>query len=180
MPSYQGQLSEEQIFDLLAYIKSLAIAERPAAPADRPGRSLMTLLDIPAPPAQLIADALATSTHGHTLRSWLLTTDHKRIALLYHDLDHALLRHRRRRGVADPPRTSLARGRSAQGRRSTTACSPLHGVIMVWFFLIPSIPAVLGNFLVPLMIGARDVAFPRLNLAIWYLFIFGGAFTLPP
>ena len=47
----------------------------------------------------------------------------------------------------------------------------MHGVIMVWFFLIPSIPATLGNFLLPLMIGARDLAFPRLNLASWYLFI---------
>ena len=51
----------------------------------------------------------------------------------------------------------------------------MHGVIMVWFFLIPSIPAVLGNFLVPLMIGARDLAFPRLNLVSWYLFMLGGA-----
>ena len=47
----------------------------------------------------------------------------------------------------------------------------MHGVIMVWFFLIPSIPTVLGNFLVPLMIGARDLAFPRLNLLSWYLFM---------
>ena len=51
----------------------------------------------------------------------------------------------------------------------------MHGVIMVWFFLIPSIPSTLGNFLVPLMIGARDLAFPRLNLASWYLYIAGGA-----
>ena len=50
----------------------------------------------------------------------------------------------------------------------------MHGVIMVFFFLIPSIPAVLGNFLVPMMIGARDLAFPRLNLASWYIFIIGG------
>ncbi len=54
----------------------------------------------------------------------------------------------------------------------------IHGVVMVWFFLIPSVPTVLGNFLVPLMIGARDVAFPRLNLASWYLFIAGGVFAL--
>src|SRR5205814_2526570 len=53
-----------------------------------------------------------------------------------------------------------------------------HGVIMVWFFLIPSIPAVLGNFLVPLMLGARDLAFPRLNLASWYIYVLGGLFTL--
>ena len=51
----------------------------------------------------------------------------------------------------------------------------LHGVVMVFFFLIPSIPAVLGNFLVPMMIGARDLAFPRINLLSWYLYMIGGA-----
>ena len=54
----------------------------------------------------------------------------------------------------------------------------IHGVIMVWFFLIPSIPNTLGNFIVPLMIGARDLAFPRLNLTSWYLFMLGGCVTL--
>jgi cytochrome c oxidase subunit 1 len=54
----------------------------------------------------------------------------------------------------------------------------MHGLIMIFFFLIPSIPAVLGNFLIPLMIGARDLAFPRLNLLSWYIFIIGGIFTL--
>src|SRR5438105_14550546 len=49
---------------------------------------------------------------------------------------------------------------------------------MVWFFLIPSIPAVLGNFVLPMMIGARDVAFPKLNLFSWYLFIAAGALAL--
>jgi cytochrome c oxidase subunit 1 len=54
----------------------------------------------------------------------------------------------------------------------------IHGVIMVWFFLIPSIPTVLGNFVLPMMLGARDVAFPRLNLASWYIFLAGCAFLL--
>src|SRR5258708_12313078 len=54
----------------------------------------------------------------------------------------------------------------------------LHGVAMIFFFLVPSIPAVLGNFLVPLMLGARDLAFPRLNLLSWYLFMGGGLLTL--
>ena len=49
---------------------------------------------------------------------------------------------------------------------------------MVFFFLIPSIPAVLGNFLIPLMIGAKDLAFPRINLLSWYIYIIGGVFTL--
>ena len=54
----------------------------------------------------------------------------------------------------------------------------LHGVIMVFFFLVPSIPATLGNFLVPLRIGATDLAFPRINLLSWYIYVLGGAFTL--
>jgi cytochrome c oxidase subunit 1 len=54
----------------------------------------------------------------------------------------------------------------------------MHGTVMVWLFLIPSIPTVLGNFLLPLMIGARDLAFPRLNLLSWYLFIAGGLTAL--
>ncbi|MGF2158062.1 cbb3-type cytochrome c oxidase subunit I, partial [Lactococcus lactis] len=53
-----------------------------------------------------------------------------------------------------------------------------HGVVMIFFFLIPSIPAVFGNFLIPLMIGARDLAFPRLNLLSWYLYTIGGACVL--
>src|SRR5678810_118222 len=54
----------------------------------------------------------------------------------------------------------------------------MHGVYMVVFFLIPSIPATLGNFLIPLMIGARDVAIPRLNLMSWYCLVVGAAFRL--
>jgi cytochrome c oxidase subunit 1 len=54
----------------------------------------------------------------------------------------------------------------------------LHGVMMIFFFLIPSVPAVLGNFLMPMMIGARDLAFPKLNLLSWYLFAIGGAITI--
>ena len=54
----------------------------------------------------------------------------------------------------------------------------MHGVMMVFFFLIPVIPAVLGNFLVPMMIGAKDLAFPKLNLASWYIYMIGGLFTL--
>src|SRR5437660_4960847 len=54
----------------------------------------------------------------------------------------------------------------------------IHGTLMVWFFLIPSIPAVLGNFVLPMMLGARDVAFPKLNLLSWYLFNLGGLLAL--
>jgi cytochrome c oxidase subunit 1 len=54
----------------------------------------------------------------------------------------------------------------------------LHGIVMVFFFLIPAVPAVLGNFLVPMMIGAKDLAFPRINLASWYLYIIAGALIM--
>jgi cytochrome c oxidase subunit 1 len=54
----------------------------------------------------------------------------------------------------------------------------MHGIIMVFLFLVPSVPAVLGNFVTPLMIGARDLAFPRLNLLSWYLYMGGGLFAL--
>src|SRR5207248_8805460 len=54
----------------------------------------------------------------------------------------------------------------------------LHGVIMVFFFLIPAIPSVIGNFVIPMMVGAKDLAFPRLNLASWYIYVVGALFTL--
>jgi cytochrome c oxidase subunit 1 len=54
----------------------------------------------------------------------------------------------------------------------------MHGIVMVFFFMIPVIPATLGNFLVPLMVGAKDLAFPRLNLASWYVYMLGAGFTL--
>jgi cytochrome c oxidase subunit 1 len=54
----------------------------------------------------------------------------------------------------------------------------LHGVIMIFFFLVPSIPATLGNFLVPIMCGAKDLAFPRINLLSWYLYVIGGVIAL--
>src|SRR5207248_859429 len=54
----------------------------------------------------------------------------------------------------------------------------MHGIIMIFFFLVPSIPAVFGNFFIPMMIGAKDLAFPRINLASWYLYMIGGAWTI--
>lgn len=114
---------------------------------------------------------------GKTIRSWLLTTDHKRIALLY--MVSITLFFFVGGAAATLMRLQLL---TPQGDLVTSATYnklfTIHGVVMVWFFLIPSIPTVLGNFLVPLMIGSRDVAFPRLNLASWYLFMIGGLFAL--
>lgn len=115
---------------------------------------------------------------SYTARSWLLTTDHKRIGVLYMisvtlfffvgGFAAVLFRLEL---LTPQPDLVLS---DVYNRLFT-----LHGVMMVWFFLIPSIPNVMGNFLLPLMIGARDLAFPRLNLASWYIFMAGGfiAFT---
>lgn len=113
---------------------------------------------------------------GHTLMSWLTTTDHKRIGILY---AVAITIFFFIAGLA----IGLARLElmTPHGAIFTdegyNRLFTLHGVVMVWFFLVPSIPATFGNFLVPLMIGARDVAFPRLNLLSWYIYLFGAAFT---
>src|SRR3979409_1353588 len=111
------------------------------------------------------------------LKSWLLTRDHKRIALLYLGSIsffffiggiYAML-----------IRLELL---TPQGQLLTSSTYnkvfTQHGIIMVFFFLIPSIPATLGNFLVPMMIGAKDLAFPRINLLSWYIYMLGGIVTI--
>ena len=106
----------------------------------------------------------------HSVRSWLLTTDHKRIALLY--LWTIIFFFTIASIAAALMRIELL---TPQGDLVTSETYnklfTIHGVLMVWFFLIPSIPTVLGNFLIPMMLGARDVAFPKLNLISWYIFI---------
>ena len=112
-----------------------------------------------------------------SLRSWLLTLDHKRIALLY--LLSITFFFFIGGAAATLIRLNLLVPDGALMKADTyNRLFTLHGVIMVWFFLIPSIVTVLGNFLVPLMIGAQDLAFPRLNLASWYVFMLGGLITL--
>ncbi|MBV8492265.1 MAG: cbb3-type cytochrome c oxidase subunit I [Alphaproteobacteria bacterium] len=116
-------------------------------------------------------------TSEHTIASWLLTRDHKRIALLFFasitffffvgGFAATLIRLH----LATPQGGFLQP--SMYNRMFT-----MHGVVMVWFFLIPSIPTTLGNFFVPLMIGARDLAFPRINLASWYVFNLSGLVLL--
>jgi cytochrome c oxidase subunit 1 len=111
----------------------------------------------------------------YSLKSWLLTTDHKRIGILY------LL------GVAfffimgaifaSTIRIDLLVPQGLLPAETYNKMFTMHGIVMVFFFLIPSIPAVMGNFLIPIMIGAQDVAFPRLNLLSWYIYMIGGLFT---
>ena len=114
---------------------------------------------------------------GYTLKSWLTTTDHKRIAILYMVAITGFFFIGG--AAATLMRLELATPNGdLVGADTYNKLFTAHGVIMVWMFLIPSIPSVLGNFLLPLMIGARDLAFPRLNLASWYVYVLGGFFTL--
>ncbi len=110
-------------------------------------------------------------------RSWLFTLDHKRIALLY--LVSITFFFLIGGSFAVLMRIHLVEPQGALVQPETyNKLFTMHGVVMIFFFLIPSIPAVLGNFLVPLMVGARDLAFPKLNLLSWYIYIVGGLFTL--
>jgi cytochrome c oxidase subunit I len=111
------------------------------------------------------------------LKSWLLTTDHKRVGLLF--LISITFFFFLGGAFATLIRLELMTPQGDLFQAETyNKLFSMHGIVMVFFFLIPSIPSVLGNFLIPLMIGARDVAFPRLNILSWYLFVIGGLLTL--
>src|ERR1039457_3758328 len=113
----------------------------------------------------------------HGLRSWLLTLDHKRIALLY--LFTTIFFFAIGGTAAAIIRLELLTPAGDLVSSDTyNKLFSIHGIIMVFFFLVPIAPAVLGNFLIPLMVGARDVALPRLNLFSWYLFAIGGSVEL--
>ena len=109
---------------------------------------------------------------------WLTTTDHKRIGLLYFWTTLVVLRRGRRRGAAD--------AHAARARRTTTSSRPstydelftMHGITMIFFFIIPMTTGAFGNYLIPLMIGARDMAFPRLNALSFWIFLASGDLPL--
>jgi cytochrome c oxidase subunit 1 len=136
--------------------------------------SAVTVPPAPEVPAEPRVNYL-NATYG--LKSWLLTRDHKRIALLYlasvtvffflGGLFAVLIRLELMTPAGDLVQSE-----------TYNKLFTMHGIIMIFFFLIPSIPAVLGNFLIPMMIGAKDLAFPRLNLLSWYIYVAGGLFTL--
>src|SRR5579859_7624316 len=110
-----------------------------------------------------------------SLKSWLLTRDHKRIALLYlftitfFFFIGGAMASLIRLELLTPAGDLLTS--DAYNKAFT-----MHGVMMIFFFLIPSVPATIGNFLIPLMVGAKDLAFPRINLASWYIFVIGACF----
>jgi len=114
---------------------------------------------------------------AYSVRSWLLTTDHKRIAILY--LITITLMFMLGGLAASLIRVELVTpdGHFVEAETYNKLFTA-HAIIMVWFFLIPSIPTVLGNFVIPMMLGARDLAFPRLNLASWYIFVLGATVVL--
>ena len=107
--------------------------------------------------------------------SWLLTKDHKRIALLYLFSVTAFFFVG---GVfAFLMRLELLTPEGDMFTSDTyNKFFTLHGIVMIFFFLIPAIPAILGNFILPIMLGAKDLAFPKLNLLSWYVYMVGGIF----
>lgn len=118
-------------------------------------------------------------THTRGFMSWALTLDHKRIGVMY--MVAVLVSFFVGGVFALLVRTELLTpGQTIPGVTADVynQLFTLHGAIMVFLVIIPSIPAALGNFVLPIMLGAKDVAFPRLNLGSFYLWLFGAAFTL--
>ncbi|MFN7431288.1 MAG: cbb3-type cytochrome c oxidase subunit I, partial [bacterium] len=135
-----------------------------------------------------------------TIADWATTVDHKKIGVMYL---FAILFMFFLGGAAaiavrielfEPTRTELladgttrvvgqafaAAGATSinEGNLLYNRIFTLHGLIMVFLVIVPSIPASLGNFLLPLMVGAKDVAFPKLNLLSWYIYLFGSLFAV--
>src|SRR5215212_4002050 len=107
--------------------------------------------------------------------SWLLTKDHKRIAILY--LFSVTIFFVVGGIFAFLMRLELLTPEGDMFTSDTyNKLFTLHGIVMIFFFLIPAIPAVIGNFILPIMLGAKDLAFPKLNLASWYIYMIGGTF----
>jgi len=100
--------------------------------------------------------------HPKGIMSWLLTLDHKRIGLMY--LFSGII--------------FFLLGDDFVSNDTYNSMYTLHGAIMIFLFIIPAIPGALGNILLPLMVGAKDVAFPRLNLASFYIYSFGALFAI--
>jgi len=114
---------------------------------------------------------------NHGLAAWLLTRDHKRIAILY--LISITIFFALGALFAAGVRIELLTPKGDFVSADLyNKLFTMHGVIMVFFFLVPSIPATLGNFLMPIMCGAKDLAFPRINLLSWYLYVIGGIIVL--
>jgi cytochrome c oxidase subunit 1 len=115
--------------------------------------------------------------YDFSIKSWLLTVDHKRIGILY--LISVTFFFAVGGFFAALIRLELLTPAGDLFQSETyNRLFTLHGITMIFFFLIPSVPAILGNFLLPIMIGAKDMAFPKLNLASWYVYILGASFAV--
>ena len=111
------------------------------------------------------------------LLSWLLTGDHKRIAMLY--LVSITFFFFLGGFFAGMIRLELLTPAGDLMAADTyNKMFTMHGIVMIFLFLVPSVPATLGNFLIPIMVGAKDLAFPKINLLSWYLYMIGGTFVL--
>lgn len=111
------------------------------------------------------------------LKSWLLTGDHKRIAILY--LISITFFFFIGGAMAGLIRLELLTPQSDLMATDTyNKVFTMHGIIMIFLFLVPSVPATIGNFVIPIMVGAKDLAFPKINLLSWYLYITAGIFTI--
>src|ERR1700690_895833 len=111
------------------------------------------------------------------LLSWLLTGDHKRIAILY--LISITFFFFIGGAMAGLIRLELLTPQGDLMASDTyNKLFTMHGVIMIFLFLVPSVPATIGNFVIPMMVGAKDLAFPKINLMSWYLYIAGACFLV--
>src|ERR1041385_5628617 len=110
------------------------------------------------------------------IKSWLLTKDHKRIGILYLISVTFFFAIGGAYALAIRLELLTPAGDLMQSHTYNKVFTH-HGIMMVFFFLIPAIPGVLGNFLIPIMIGAKDMAFPKINLLSWYIFMVGGILT---
>ncbi len=125
----------------------------------------------------LTAESPSYLRDGSTLGSWLFTTDHKRIAILF-AIGITIFFFIGGTAISIVRLELVTPAGDLVSDDTYNKLFTIHGIVMVWFFLVPSIPATFGNFLLPIMIGAKDLAFPRLNLLSWYLYIAGAAFTV--
>ena len=137
----------------------------------------------------MAVDAAAMRTNGHEpsyldfkgkhsgILGWILSTDHKRIGILYlislamFFLVGVTFGFLMRLELISP-------GRTIMDPQTYNSFFTLHGVIMIFLFVVPGIPAVFGNFVLPILIGAKDVAFPRINLMSWYMYVIGGLLAI--
>jgi cytochrome c oxidase subunit 1 len=111
------------------------------------------------------------------LWSWLTTLDHKRIGLMY--LAAVIIAFALGGTFALLVRLELfTAGKTIMDADTYNHMFTLHGVVMVFLFIIPSVPAAMGNFFLPIQLGTKDVAFPRLNLLSYYIYVFGACFAV--